>query len=121
MRENRKHTRVAEQDSVAVTVLASPGAEGLVNRTVFCTTEDLSAGGIRLRASVRIPSGSTVEMRVAVARPLKAFRQRGRVVWANEAASAGQYVLGVEFLEAKPGDLDQWRGLVSQRLQTNGA
>lgn len=110
-----------EQESVAVTIVSVPGSPDMENNTFFCTTEDLSAGGVKMYADRHVPRGSVVELRVAFSQPLRAFKHRGRVAWVKEVEGEGRYTMGVEFVDSDAGPMTQWRDVMRQRLGESGA
>lgn len=118
--EKRVHARLVEEDSVVVTIISIPGAPTLQNRTIFCTTADVSAGGVRLHTDTGVPGGAVVELRVAISNPLRAFKQRGRVAWVTQLEGEDRYALGIEFLDRASSGMIQWKDMVRRRLKQSG-
>ena len=116
--ENRRiHERLHEQNSVAVRVLTAPDETSLEGKTYFCTTEDLSTGGVRFNVSVPVPVGTVLELRVAFSQPISAYRHIGKVVWVKEAPNqVPPYSVGVEFTDTAPNDVAVWEKLVDQKI-----
>lgn len=123
IQNRRRHPRLPEEDRVAVTVLTAREAPELEKKTFFCSTRDISAGGLRLLVSVRalVPVGAVLILRVAFNSPLRAFRQIGRVVWWRRAPTgAGRMMLGVEFDESACASMAAWRGIIERKLEHGG-
>jgi len=116
--ENRRiYQRLNEQNSVAVRVLTAPEAATLEGKTYFCTTEDLSAGGLRFNVSAPVPVGTVLELRVAFSQPISAYRHIGKVVWLKETPDqSSPYSVGVEFTDTAPNDVAAWEKLVDQKI-----
>ncbi|HBA84423.1 MAG TPA: hypothetical protein DCZ95_10050 [Verrucomicrobia bacterium] len=114
--ERRIHPRIYENNSVAVTIVSAPEAPSLVKKVFFCTTQDLSAGGMRFNVSADVPVGTRLEMRVAVKSPSGAFKHVGRVVWVKEASGIQPYSVGVEFTDTPATTLAAWKDLVAMKL-----
>ncbi|NCC52658.1 MAG: PilZ domain-containing protein [Spartobacteria bacterium] len=117
MDDRRTHQRLNEQNSVAVRILSAPEADALEGKTYFCTTEDLSAGGLRFNVSAPVPVGTVMEIRVAFSQPISAYRHIGKVVWVKEDTDqAPPYAVGVEFTDTAPNDVAAWEKLVDQKI-----
>jgi c-di-GMP-binding flagellar brake protein YcgR len=117
MAERRGEIRLGREDSVAVTVLSAPGVPDVEGRTFFCTTADVSVGGIKIVTDTRIPGSSVLEMRVAFSDPLQSFKHRGRVVWVSEMEDAKQYAIGIELLDRSSNAMIQWSRLISTKIE----
>lgn len=121
MDERRKHPRITDRNSVAVTVLDAPATPELKGSTFFCLTENISAGGIMLNVGTCVPTESMLELRVAFAHPIRSFDLTGRVVWVEDPDEGANYPIGIEFTGARAGDLDAWRQIVTQKVSVRQA
>lgn len=115
MDERRRHKRIREKDRVTVKVLSSPSTPSLENRTFFCDTQDISAMGLRFLVDTPFPVGATVELRVALHRPLRAFKHIGRVTWREKIEEDAGYATGVEFDDPQCAKVVAWKDLVSRK------
>jgi len=112
----RTDPRILEANSVAVTILESPGAPQLENETLFCSTEDVSVGGVKLRSRVSPPIDSRLKLLVALGTPLCSFTHAGRVAWLGKRDENGRVEMGVEFTDTPDDVLAQWREVIEHRL-----
>ena len=115
-RERRVHLRIQEKNSMAIKVLASPGAPSLVDKVFFCTSRDLSEGGAGFHIHTAMPVGADLELRMAVQDPTSAFKHAARVVWTKAIAAEQPYAVGVQFADTPAGSLSAWKDLVHARL-----
>ena len=103
MAERRISARFDETAQVAVTVLSADDAPDLVNKTFFCPTENLSMTGLRLMVHVDVPVNTSMQLRIAFIKPLRAFHHEGRTVWVRKSPSSRlPYACGVEFTRIPP-------------------
>jgi hypothetical protein len=116
IRNRRRHPRLSEEDRVAVTVLSAPDAPQLVNKTIFCSTADISAGGLRLNVRAPVPAKAVLILRVAFSSPLRAFRHVGHVVWRRSAEQGNAVTMGVELDEAACPSIVAWRDVIARKL-----
>lgn len=115
-REKRRHRRLLDKNIVLVTLLSVPEQKDLEGRTFTCTTADISAGGVRLMASTKIPVGTVMELRVAAVNPPAAFRHVGRVSWALEVLSPPASFVGIEFTTQDEKTNATWRVFVTKKI-----
>ena len=120
MRERRVHPRLEEENSVAVKVLGSPEAKSLEGKTFFCTSEDISVGGLRFPAPEAVPVDGRLELRVAFVDPPDAFLHIGRVAWVQSDHQDFPFVLGVEFVDTPGERLEEWKRVVDVKLKDKG-
>ncbi|MDA0323329.1 MAG: PilZ domain-containing protein [Verrucomicrobia bacterium] len=120
--DRRWHPRVPEEDKVTVTILASPDSLDLEGRTFFCSTRDISAGGLRFCVHSDVPVDAKLELRVELASPVDVFTHVGRVVWEKELEEDGFFAhyIGVQFVETKENRQLAWRSMVSKKLSAHG-
>jgi hypothetical protein len=114
--ERRNHQRLQEQNSVAIRVLSSPDTPAMEGRTYFCTTGDLSAGGLRFNVQQSVPVGTMLELRVAFSQPISTYRHIGKVVWVKETEAAPPFAVGVEFTDTAPKEMAAWQKIVTQKI-----
>lgn len=115
--DGRAHARVASSGSVVVTVLSSPDVPELRNKVFFCSTRDLSVGGLRLRMQVPVPPASILGLLVAMSDPIGAFRHIGRVAWTRRLPEGAAFAVGVEFTDTPRATRMAWRDAVGRRLR----
>lgn len=120
--ERRWHPRIPEEDKVTVTILASPDSPDLEGRTFFCSTRDISAGGLKFCVHSEVPVNARLEMRVEMRSPDDLFTHIGRVVWERELEEDGFFAhyIGVQFIETKENRQMAWRTMVTRKLKALG-
>ena len=116
MEDNRRHKRLPEENRVAVTVVSAQNAPELEGQTFFCPTSDLSAGGLKLNVPTPLPSGSLVELRVAITRPLRSFMHEGEVRWTRESAGKFPYSIGIKFTRLEGPNRALWEDLMNRKI-----
>ena len=90
--KNMQEVRQFIRHPAEIPIEVSPGSQGRAFRS-----RNLGMGGLAFHAAHPIKSGSVVEIRIRLVRPL--FKTRARVAWCQ--ASASGFDLGVEFLDAE--------------------
>jgi hypothetical protein len=89
--EKRKHPRVREERYAALRVVA----DGTVrNDQGFCVVLDLSRGGVRLRSSVDVEVGATVEADIGFEEDIRTFPG---VVRNSRPGPGRSHELGIQF------------------------
>jgi len=116
MKERRGSPRLEEQRSVKVTVLSMPKAPELENKIFECTTEDVSARGLRFYADTALPQGSAIELRLSAADSSGAFWHVGRVRWVKPMDDGIRYAVGVHFTETPEATLEAWEEMLREKL-----
>jgi len=115
--ERRSNVRFDENAQVAVTVLSSDEAPALADKAFFCPTENLSMTGLRLMLHVNVPVDTSMQLRIAFIKPLRAFHHEGRSVWIRKLDSSSlPYACGVEFTRIPPDIADSWRAMIERKL-----
>ncbi|MFH0879219.1 MAG: PilZ domain-containing protein, partial [Lentisphaerota bacterium] len=86
------------------------------NKTFFCSTDDLSVGGLRFCVHTHVPVGAKLELNVALTNPVASFKHVGRVVWVREVQQENPFAVGVQFTESAPEVLLKWKGLMERKI-----
>ena len=115
MQDRRKRTRIQGKNWLAVKVLSVPDLEGHAGRTVFCSTRDISSGGIQIASTESIPVGAMVQINLAIAEPVCSFLHVGTVRWAKREET-GEHCMGVEFTHTAQEMLEAWHRYVRGRM-----
>jgi hypothetical protein len=117
MLNRREYPRMLERSQVAVTLLPDPDAPPTRKETIFCATEDVSVGGVKLRSLQTFSAGRRVQLLVAFSSPRRSFRHVGRVTRVGEREADGHCTMGIEFTETPDAVLAQWREVVDGKLR----
>jgi Tfp pilus assembly protein PilZ len=99
-----------------ITVLSAPAAPDLEGKTFFCSTADISVGGLRFHVHRALPLESLLKLLVALVDPLQTFTHVGRVIWLRETEEGRQYAVGVQFTDGEPEVNKAWQQLVAEKL-----
>ncbi len=118
--DKRLHQRLEEENRVAVTVVQAQNAPELDNQTFFCPTGDISVGGLRLSVPAQIPSGSKIELRVAILKPLRSFLLQGEIRWSRATEGRFPYSVGIRFQNLEGPNRALWQDAVNRKLTVLG-
>lgn len=120
MDDRRWHPRVTAEDKVVVRVLSCPDTPDLEGRTFYCSSRDISAGGLRFCVHTPVPAPTDLELEVKVRVPEDRFVHRGTVMWSREVEEDGfhAYYLGVRFNETLGNRQVAWRTLIERKLKS---
>lgn len=113
-KERRKHERLSLEGPVFVKILSSTRDESLRGKTLYCSTKDLSLGGLRVHSEHDIPIGCTLHLWVGLSDSPGTYMMSGRVAWQKDDGAS--YVVGIEFVNVENDELAAWKEMVSQRL-----
>lgn len=116
MEEKRTHPRVAEQTSVNVTVMSAPGMPRLEGQAFLCTTDDLSAGGLRFNSPEPLPVGAVLGVQVSFAGIAEPFAHVGCVAWVKECGDGGAHAIGVDFIDTSERTMANWKEVLEKKL-----
>jgi len=112
--DRRASERVRDRNTVAVTIISAPEAPHLVNRTYFCTTDDISLCGIRLTSKQPMPGGANLVVRVAFHDPLCSFQHTGKIVWC--VPNEKHHLTGIELHRFEGADIVEWSAILQKKL-----
>ena len=121
MPERRARARLQGSYRVAVTILTAPEAPRLVDDTFFCSTEDLSSGGLRIYTDRSVPVGTHLKLRIVFGWSYWEFSHTGRVVWVDEKQKGRTYQLGVEFTNPPGAAQTAWADILESKLAAGEA
>jgi len=115
--ERRKYFRLRDGVTVALTTDNEFGEErsDLGWRASFCSTRDLSLGGLQIDLHDSLPRGSRVKLDIALADPDQIFARTGKVAWVRNVDKGFSYRTGIAFADAIGGRTDAWRDALLAR------
>ncbi|MCX7590830.1 MAG: PilZ domain-containing protein [Kiritimatiellae bacterium] len=120
--ERRAHPRLREEHAVEAKILSSPERPELEQMRFACTTEDISASGLRLVLPVALSVGSAIEIQLVTEQPRRTFWHVGRVVWTRPRNGKGDsHMVGIRFTETPEETLHLWEDLLLEKLARRGA
>jgi hypothetical protein len=120
MEDKRQFQRLNEESRVAVTVVSAQNAPEIENQTYFCPTEDLSLVGLKLNVPEEIPSGSQIELRVAIMKPLRSFMHHGEVRWSKQVGGRFPYAIGIKFTKLEGSNRALWQDAITRKIAISG-
>jgi Tfp pilus assembly protein PilZ len=98
-----------------VVVEEAPSAPCLEGEVFWCTTRDLSAGGLRMVVHSQVPIGTKVRLRVVFTEPPAEFEHLSHVVWSTTKCVdiVHTYSIGLEFSSTDGQSDYKWSDLIS--------
>jgi len=116
--ERRAHPRYKAADRVCVTAL--PKGEGVSeSETFYCTTDDLSADGLRFSGRASFEKGQILDLLVVRGHAYWGFSLKGRVAWVKKGASDPALCsFGIEFTEVPEQTRLAWREAIERASET---
>lgn len=84
----------------------------LEGKTIHCSIQDLSAGGVRLRLDEAVPVGTELQLWIKVAAYPGTFLVNGVIRWVREH-SPKVFLAGVELRDEQNDDAGSWERMVA--------
>ena len=112
--ERRSHPRYTARDRVCVTLLPDAGNSS-ETETFYCTTEDLSANGLRFSSDVPFKSGQALSMLVVRGSAYWGFSLKGRVAWVEKTPQESRLLIGVEFTDVPRQARIAWQEAIERK------
>lgn len=108
--ERRTELRGVREERLFVKVLESEGSPEKVDKTLSCSTLDVSASGMRLSVSEAVSQGTLLELWIEVKGVTGKFLLTGLVRWC--CSHGEEFICGVELIEqGEISDLADWQEL----------
>ncbi len=105
--EQRREFRRESSERLFLQIVQS-SEQDLVGTTISSTALDVSASGLKVHCSQRIPTGCVIDLWVDDnARPGKFFLS-SEVRWVTQSED-GDFEIGVELLDGAATDIEEWR------------
>jgi Tfp pilus assembly protein PilZ len=113
-REKRKHPRIPREEILSIKLIAPPTEFAYQGEPLYCSTEDVSAEGMRIHVNHELEPDQAVDIWIVLLDQRGTFHLTGEVSWIQPASeleeSAGQWVAGVALLDESE-HLREWREL----------
>lgn len=100
-RERRHHRRLKQKERLFIRIMEAGEAPELKGRTIYCSSVDVSAGGLQIESDHAAPAGCLLDMWVEVKGRRGRLFLTGEVRWSRPVEPPGRYLLGIEL---KAGD-----------------
>ena len=106
--ERRKHPRLRREERAVIRQLNISGEDVTVSK-YYCTTVDISPGGLQIQTKKPFPLGEQVEVTINLEGQNGAFNLSGVTRWIAPSKGEPGYVLGVELITDN--NISTWRRL----------
>jgi len=106
--ERRKHPRLRREERAVIRQLNISGEDVTVSK-YYCTTVDISPGGVQIQTKRAFPLGEQVELTVNLEGHPSAFNLSGVTRWIAPSKGEPGYVLGIELITDN--NISNWRRL----------
>ncbi|MGC1952487.1 MAG: PilZ domain-containing protein [Gammaproteobacteria bacterium] len=114
--EQRSAPRLACEERLFVRIVSSHPNVLLEGKTIHCSTQDLSEGGLRLSLEERVPVGSTLQLWIKVADYPGTFLVNGIIRWVREQ-SPNVFLSGVELRDDPRDEIRGWERMVADIMR----
>lgn len=111
--ERRRQPRVEVRDRVCVTVYP-PNADAHEPDTFYCSTTDLSEGGLQFSGDTAFKKGQMLDLLVVRGSSFRGFEFRGRVAWVRTNPQSPSFSFGVAIADVSREVLLAWRDALEQ-------
>ncbi len=118
--EKRSAPRLGREESLFVRIVSSGPDVLLEGKTVHCSTEDLSAGGMRLRLDEAVPVGTVLQLWIKVSDYPGTFLVNGVIRWVREY-SPNVFLAGIELRDERNDDTGNWERMVADVMRWEGS
>lgn len=115
-REKRRHPRIPREEILSIKLIAPPTEFAHQGEPLYCSTEDVSARGMRIRVNHELERGQEVDIWIVLLDERGTFHLTGEITWiqpVSEDESAGNWVAGVALLEDSE-HLHEWRVFIEE-------
>lgn len=95
-RERRRHRRLKQKQRLFVQIIESEQVPALRGKTIYCSSVDVSAGGLQIELDRDAPPGCVLDLWVEVKGRRGRFFLSGAVRWCSVDEARGKYQVGIE-------------------------
>ena len=106
--ERRKHPRLRREERAVIRQLNISGEDVTVSK-YYCTTVDISPGGVQIQTKRAFPLGEQVEITINLEGNPSPFNLSGVTRWIAPSSGEPGYVLGIELITDN--NISNWRRL----------
>ena len=100
-------------------IVSSHPNVSLDGKTIHCSTQDLSAGGLQLRLEEGVPVGTVLQLWIKVGDYPGTFLLNGTIKWVREQSS-NAFLAGVELGDEQSVDARGWERMVADVVEWTG-
>ncbi len=95
--DRRRHPRLRKEERAVIRQLNISGEDVTVSK-YYCTTVDISPGGLQIQTKKAFPLGEQVEITINLEGQAAAFNLSGVTRWIAPSKAEPGYVLGIELI-----------------------
>jgi hypothetical protein len=117
--ERRRDPRLELDETAFLKIKACRSHPHLAGKRFYCSTRNVSKGGIMIFSDTGIPVDAYMELILALSINENTFDLIGIVRWTSETASSGIHKIGIQFLDTSPGKA-AWNKLIEYLLKKRG-
>ena len=81
-----------------ITILAGAAPATAANTTLYCSTEDLSVGGLRFKSEFPLAKGAVLDLLLVMGWAYWSFEVKGKVMWVEATQGHPAYAIGLQFV-----------------------
>ena len=109
--ERRADERIAQTAAFSLKIIFTSHNPGLLGKSLYGSTIDISASGLKLALQNELPLDSTIDVVVTLKGNPKQYFLSGKVRWCKKADDKGNYHVGIALQDLINTDTDYkaWR------------
>ena len=109
--ERRTEKRIDQTAAFSLKIIFTSDNPGLLGRSLYGSTIDISASGLKLVMQNELPVDSTIDVVVTLKGNPKQYFLSGKVRWCKKADDKGNYHVGIALQDLINTDTDykEWR------------
>lgn len=116
-RERRRHRRLKQREQLFIQIIEADSAPALRGKTLYCSSLDVSAGGIQIELDQEAPPGCILDLWVEVKGRRGRFYLSGEVRWCRADSDRGKHQIGIELQEGETTLDETWKALFAEQDQ----
>jgi len=116
--ERRREPRLPREERIFVKILWAVGDDSLAGKTYYCSTQDVSARGLKIRTEHDIPTGCAVCCWIGALDSPGTVVLNGEVKWAKRLAKEDAFLVGVELRPEPEDEFRAWNEIVMEKMQS---
>ncbi len=110
-RERRRHRRLKHKERLFIQIIESDGVPALRGKTLYCSSLDVSSGGLQIELDHEAPPGCVLDLWVEVKGRRGRLFLTGEVRWCSADAERGTYQVGIEITAGDATQEQDWNAL----------
>ena len=109
--ERRADERITQTEAFSLKIIFTSENPSFLGKSLYGSTIDISASGLRLSLQSELPVDSTIDVVVTLKGSPKQYFLSGKVRWCKKSDDAGNYQVGIALQDLLNTDTDyaEWR------------